>query len=608
MHGDSRDQEMAGQSCQSTIGECQSNTPKIKKKPGAMHRPENGYATNGKQIPPHTPCTYAADRTLPLIEAFSKEIDGVKQGTDIEYIHRMRVATRRIRAALHNFRICFSEKRYRKFNAETRNVTRALGQARDADVQIAFLKKTRKRLLQARKDIPDEPRDPAVQARLEAIQYLITRLQRERDRNQNAVLQSLEKFERQNQPGAIRNEVLLFSPSDRHSLRKPPELSTLAFLSVENIGRGMIELHSYASWLQHQEAVAEHHAMRIAAKHLRYTMEIFAPVYRFGLKKYIAKVARLQKLLGDLHDTDVWIDMVSRILLKERSRPRNFSDPRRPGPGVLIGLDYFLKEREKQRTKLFRRTVQYWSLLQRAKVWEDLKGEISHNRKTKYDLHREMAEEVRKALISHYAQIYPEGTGHSLQVVSLSLQLFDQLQAVHQLGHRERCLLEYGALLHDIGWKWGKVGHANRSALLIHSAEQLPLTVEERGVIGLLAASHRGTIKFDRSGYFGLLSRDQQEVISLLAGVLRVADGLDGLHRSRVRSFQCEVADDKVICRVLASSDCSEEVSIAKEKAEVLEQALGRPMQFVQERYEKPVPEISVAGTVSLTDPQDSTK
>lgn len=607
MHADPRDQENAGHSRQSTIGEHPSSTPKRKKKPDRMHPPENGHARGGKQTIPHSTCTYAADRTLPLLEAFSKEIDGVKQGTDIEYIHRMRVATRRIRAALHNFRICFSEKRYRKFNAETRNVTRALGQARDADVQIAFLKKTRKRLLQARKDIPDEPLDPAVQARLEAIQYLIARLQRERDRDQTMVLLALEKFERQNQPGAIRNELALFSPGDRHSPWKPPELSTLAFLSVENIGRGMTELHSYAPWLQHQEAVTEHHAMRIAAKHLRYTMEIFAPVYRFGLKKYIAKVARLQKLLGDLHDTDVWIDMVSRILLKERSLPRNFSDPRRPGPGVLIGLDYFLKEREKERTKLFRRTVQYWSLLERTKVWEDLKREISQNRKTKYDVHREMPEEVRKDLIYRYSQIYPEGADHSLHIVSLSLQLFDQLQVVHQLGNRERCLLEYGALIHDIGWKWGKEGHAKRSAHLIHSAEQLPLTVEERGVIGLLAASHRGKVRFDQSGYFRLLSRDQQETISLLAGVLRVADGLDGLHRSRVRSFQCEVADDKVICRVLASSDCSDEISMAKEKAEVLEQGLGRQMHFVQDSSEQPVPDISVAGTVSLNDPQDST-
>ena len=117
-----------------------------------------------------------------------------------------------------------------------------------------------------------------------------------------------------------------------------------------------------------------------------------------------------------------------------------------------------------------------------------------------------------------------------------------------------------------------------------------PLTVEERGTIGLLAVSHRGKSRFERSGYFGILLQEQQEIIRILAGILRVADGLDGLHRSRVISLRCDVADDKVICTVSASSECSEEVSIAKKKAEVLEQALGRPMQFVQDSSEQPVP------------------
>ena len=550
-------------------------------------------------------CTLAAGQILPLLEAFSREIDGVKNGTDIEYIHRMRVATRRIRASLHNFRLCFSGKNYRKFNTDTRNVTRALGQARDADVQIAFLKKARKRLLKARKDMPDESQGPAVQARLEAILYLSTRLQRERDRYQKNVLAALEKFERQKQPEAIRNDLLPFSTPPRQRQHRNPAFSTLTLLSAENIGLGIIDLHSYESWLQHPEAVTEHHAMRIAAKHLRYTLEIFAPVYRFGLKKYIARVARLQQLLGELHDTDIWIDRVSLILLQERSRPRDFSDPHRPGPGVISGLNYFLKEREKERVKLFRRTVQYWSLLERTKVWEDLKREISVNRKTKYEGQPEMPEEVRKDLLYRYSQIYPEGADHSLHVVHLSLQLFDQLQAVHQLAQRERNLLEYGAVLHDVGWKWGKEGHAKRGALLIHSAEQLPLTMEERGIIGLLAVSHRGKSRFERSGYFGILLPEQQEIIRILVGILRVADGLDGLHRSRVISLRCDVADDKVICTVSSSTECSEEVSLAKKKAEVLEQALGRPMHFVQDSSEQPVPEISVAGTVSLRDHQD---
>jgi CHAD domain-containing protein len=479
-----------------------------------------------------------------------------------------------------------------------RNITRALGQARDADVQIAFLKKARKRLSAALKDIPDEGRAHSAKARVEAIQYLLVMLRRERAGYQKIVLQSLEKFERQKQPEAIR-DALTSSAAIGQRRQKSRSYSTMTILSAENIGQGIIDLHGYESWLKHPDAITEHHAMRIAAKHLRYTMEIFSPLYRLGLKKYIARVARLQRLLGDLHDTDVWISRVTLMLLKERSRPRAPDDPHRPGPGVIAGLKLFLQDREKERVKLFRRTVQYWNLLKRTNFWEDLRREISINCKARYAINPEMPEEVRKDLICRYSEVYPQGVAHSRHVTHLSLQLFDQLQTVHQLAERERRLLEYGAVLHDIGWKSGKKGHAKRSAAMIHSDEQLPLTMEERGIIGLLAYSHRGKSRFETSGYFGLLLHEQQEIIRLLAGMLRVADGLDGLHRTRIRSLRCEVVPDKVICTILASSECSEEISMAKEKASILEQALGKPFEFIHVISEQPVPG-DLPGTVSL--------
>ena len=89
-----------------------------------------------------------------LLDAFTGEIAGVKEAQDIEYIHRMRVASRRLRAALPLFRPCFPEKQYAKWMQEITKITRALGDARDADVQIAFLQKILKKntkRIQARK-------------------------------------------------------------------------------------------------------------------------------------------------------------------------------------------------------------------------------------------------------------------------------------------------------------------------------------------------------------------------------------------------------------------------------------------------------------------------
>ena len=90
---------------------------------------------------PHGLCWFAVQRLPPLLDAFTREIDGVRLAEDPEYIHRMRVATRRLRAALPLFRSCFTPKQYQRWMRDITRITRALGEARDADVQIAYLRK-----------------------------------------------------------------------------------------------------------------------------------------------------------------------------------------------------------------------------------------------------------------------------------------------------------------------------------------------------------------------------------------------------------------------------------------------------------------------------------
>src|SRR5665811_1344774 len=85
-------------------------------------------------------CFLGEETLRPLLRSLSKEIEGVREAQDIEFIHRMRVASRRIRSCLALFEECFPPKKYRQWRKEIRNIIRALREARDADVQIAFLK------------------------------------------------------------------------------------------------------------------------------------------------------------------------------------------------------------------------------------------------------------------------------------------------------------------------------------------------------------------------------------------------------------------------------------------------------------------------------------
>jgi len=64
---------------------------------------------------------------------------GVLDLDDIERLHDMRVATRRLRAALEVFRPCFPRKSYRRALKPLKALADALGERRDRDVALGFL-------------------------------------------------------------------------------------------------------------------------------------------------------------------------------------------------------------------------------------------------------------------------------------------------------------------------------------------------------------------------------------------------------------------------------------------------------------------------------------
>ena len=62
--------------------------------------------------------------------------EGAKDGTDIEFVHEMRVTSRRLRAAMDNFADCFPEKAFKKHYKKVKAITQTMGSVRDLDVLI----------------------------------------------------------------------------------------------------------------------------------------------------------------------------------------------------------------------------------------------------------------------------------------------------------------------------------------------------------------------------------------------------------------------------------------------------------------------------------------
>jgi len=67
--------------------------------------------------------------------------EGAIDGTDIEYVHDMRVSSRRLRAAMRNFSDCFPKRKFKKHSKTVQNITSTMGGVRDLDVLIDYFQK-----------------------------------------------------------------------------------------------------------------------------------------------------------------------------------------------------------------------------------------------------------------------------------------------------------------------------------------------------------------------------------------------------------------------------------------------------------------------------------
>ncbi len=167
---------------------------------------------------------------------------------------------------------------------------------------------------------------------------------------------------------------------------------------------------------------------------------------------------------------------------------------------------------------------------------------------------------------------------HTHQVTRLALMIFDALKEVHRMGARDRSLLRYAALLHDVGWVEGPQGHHKASMRLILSDPGLPFGRAERQMVALIARYHRKALPSERHEHYRNLGRAEQRRVCMLAGILRVADGLDRSHNSIVRGVQCRVADRRIVLVCDVRETAQAELRSAAEKADLFREAFGRSL------------------------------
>jgi exopolyphosphatase/guanosine-5'-triphosphate,3'-diphosphate pyrophosphatase len=169
---------------------------------------------------------------------------------------------------------------------------------------------------------------------------------------------------------------------------------------------------------------------------------------------------------------------------------------------------------------------------------------------------------------------------HSEHVAKLCLEMFDDLRPLHGLGGIERELIEYGAMLHDIGWHIGREGHHKHSMYLILNGALKNFSDEEIKIIANIARYHRKSEpKKSHDSYISLSSWGRR-VVDVGSSLLRLADGLDRSHASAITKIQCKIREDRVKCLLTARSDAELEIWGARRKMDLFEKVFGRKIKF----------------------------
>jgi adenylate cyclase len=214
---------------------------------------------------------------------------GALASDDPEYIHQMRVATRRMRAALRLFAPLLPENLTTAIAAPLRELMDVLGRARDLDV---LLTEVAEPVLHA---LPDEPR-------LAALVGVITA--RRGERREAAI----DHMRSARYGRAVIDVLAILHTHDASLAAVPPAPAfsevepTLAAFSAARLRRLRKKVLALAAGARADDPPSLH-ALRIGIKRLRYALEFFAPLAPpKAMRRLLGQLVRLQDTLGQIND------------------------------------------------------------------------------------------------------------------------------------------------------------------------------------------------------------------------------------------------------------------------------------------------------------------
>ncbi len=242
------------------------------------------------------------NRSLPLVRllerrarALRRHLSAAIAGKDVG-VHQARVASRRLREALPVLTEGLQHTKSGKAQRKIRRLTQALGTVRELDVTLHLVDELGER--------PGVPRAALAEVRALVIE--------DRERRRGVMLERLERIDTgklARRLGAVRQALL--HPTPGHTWR--PALA----LRIAKRARRLDKAIEHAGQIYAPEAL---HQVRIAAKKLRYSLEIADESGAAPCGATLRVIKRIQDALGRLHDLQILLHHVAAVGAAPRGR------------------------------------------------------------------------------------------------------------------------------------------------------------------------------------------------------------------------------------------------------------------------------------------------
>lgn len=242
---------------------------------------------------------WASKVLLTRFDEMAEFRDAALDFAETKGVHDMRVATRRLRSALRDIGPFLEKGAVKEVKGELKRISDGLGEVRDRDVAIGALEK-----------LSEETETDAVKAG-------IARLIEEKTGERNAARADLADVITAENIDGLREK---FAAALKEALRGQDRVSfneAAGRAAAANLD-DMLELGPsiYKPFKRNRL-----HKLRIAAKRLRYSLELLALCRGGEIKSLAKEISRIQDFLGELHDCDIWIDDLGARLVDAPDNP-----------------------------------------------------------------------------------------------------------------------------------------------------------------------------------------------------------------------------------------------------------------------------------------------